>query len=365
VSRGTEAIVHLKALAHNLGVVRGRAPGAKLMAVVKADGYGHGLERVARVLAAAGVDAFGVAYTEDARRLREIGLSDRIVLLSGVIDPADLVEVRHLGAELVVHDPAQLALLEREGPAPPLPVWLKIDTGMHRLGFEPASVPAVHARLRALPNVHPDIVLMTHFASSDDALSEQTRDQQALFESIAAALPGARSLANSAAVLGWPRSHADWVRVGGLLYGISVIDGRTGSDLGLKPAMTLRSRLIAVKWVARGERIGYGGTFTCPEDMPVGVVAIGYGDGYPRHAGAGTPVLVNGRPAGVIGRVSMDLVTVDLRGQPQARVGDPVVLWGRGLPVETVAAHAGTIGYELTCGMTRRVHFREDESDCG
>ncbi len=360
MSRGTEAIVHLQALRHNLGVVRRMAPESKLMAVVKADGYGHGLERVARVLAE-GADAFGVAYTEDARRLREIGLAQRIVLLSGVIDATDLAEVRRLDAEIVVHDLRQVELLEAEGGSRPLKVWLKIDTGMHRLGFAPADAAEVFARLRALPNVDPDMVLMTHFANSDVVDDPQTRVQQALFESTVAALPGARSLANSAAVLGWPESRADWVRAGGLLYGISVIEGRSGSDLGLQPAMTLRSRLLAVKRIAAGERIGYGGDFTCPEDMPVGVVAIGYGDGYPRHARGMTPVLVNGKPTGIIGRVSMDLVTVDLRGQPDAGVGDPVLLWGRGLPVETVATHAGTIGYELTCGMTRRVRFVEDD----
>jgi alanine racemase len=360
VSRGTEAIVHLQALRHNLGVVRRLAPQSRLMAVVKADGYGHGLERVARVLAE-GADAFGVAYTEDARRLREAGFDNRIVLLSGVIDPADLAEVRRLDAEIVVHDPGQVALLERNGAESRLKVWLKIDTGMHRLGFDPGEVGAVHARLRALPGVDPDIVLMTHFANSDVKDDAQTSAQQALFRDTVAALPGARTLANSAALLGWPDSCADWVRVGGLLYGISVIEGRSGSDLGLQPAMTLMSRLIAVKTVRGGERIGYGGDFICPQDMPVGVVAIGYGDGYPRHAGPGSVVLVNDRPAAIIGRVSMDLVSVDLRGQPAARVGDPVLLWGRGLPVEQVAAQAGTIGYELTCGMTRRVRFIEDD----
>ncbi|HRQ64901.1 MAG TPA: alanine racemase [Xanthomonadaceae bacterium] len=360
MSRGTQAIVHLQALRHNLGVVRAHAAASKVMAVVKADGYGHGLERVARVLAD-GADAFGVAYTEDARRLRDIGLDHRIVLLSGVIDPDDLAEVRRLDAEIVVHDPGQLALLECNGASKPLKVWLKIDTGMHRLGFDPAEARAVHARLRALPHVDPDIVLMTHFASSDVAGDPRTRAQQALFQRTVDALPGARTLANSAALLGWPDSHADWVRAGGLLYGISVIEGRTGSDLGLHPAMTLRSRLIAVKRVARGERVGYGGDFVCPDDMRIGVVAIGYGDGYPRHVAGGTQVLVNGQPAGIVGRVSMDLVSVDLRGQPEARVGDPVVLWGRGLPVETIAAQAGTIGYELTCGMTRRVRFVEDD----
>jgi alanine racemase len=180
-----------------------------------------------------------------------------------------------------------------------------------------------------------------------------------VFAEATAGLPGARSLANSAAVLGWPDAHFDWVRPGGALYGISVVEGRTGSDFGLRPAMTLATRLIAVNRIAKGERIGYSGTWQCPEDMPVGVAAIGYGDGYPRRVPAGTPALVNGQRSDIIGRVSMDLMTIDLRSQPDARPGDPVVLWGEGLPVEAIAAAAGTIGYEPVCSITRRVRFME------
>lgn len=354
MSRGTEAIIHLEALRHNLATARRLAPQAKLMAVVKADGYGHGLERVARVLAD-GADAFGVAYTEDARRLREIGLDHRIVLLSGVIDPADLAEVRRLGAEIVVHDPQQLDLLEAEGVRPPIRVWLKLDTGMHRLGFEPGQAAAVHARLRALPNVDPDIALMTHFACSDAVGDPETPRQQKRFEAAVGALPGTRSLANSAAMIAWPESRADWIRVGGLLYGISVLPGRSGNELGLHPAMTLCSRLIAVRQVGRGERIGYGGDYVCPEDMPMGVIAIGYGDGYPRQLGSGTPVLVRGRRAPLAGRISMDMIAVDVTRVPEVRVGDEVMLWGAGLPVEELARMAGTIPYELLCGVTQRV----------
>jgi alanine racemase len=212
--------------------------------------------------------------------------------------------------------------------------------------------------------VDDDIVLMTHFACSDAFPGTreddgQTRSQLDAFAAVTEGLPGRRSLANSAAVLGWPASHGDWIRPGGALYGMSLVAGRPGSEFGLRPAMTLSTRLLAVKRVRRGECVGYGAAWTCPEDMPVGVAAIGYGDGYPRHAPAGTPVLVKGRPAQVIGRVSMDLMTLDLRGQPDAVAGDPVVLWGEGLPVETVAESAGTIAYELTCSVTRRVAIEE------
>jgi alanine racemase len=209
-----------------------------------------------------------------------------------------------------------------------------------------------------------EIVLMNHFASSDefaDSPSQgvQTRQQLDVFRAAAAGLDGARSLANSAAVLGWPEAHGDWIRPGGALYGISVVDGRTGGDFGLRSAMTLSTRLIAVNRVCKGGRIGYAGTWECPEDMDVGVAAIGYGDGYPRAAPAGTPVLVGGHRTQLIGRVSMDLMTIDLRSVPGARVGDPVTLWGAELPVETIASGAGTIGYELTCSITRRVRFFE------
>ena len=328
------------------------------MAVVKADGYGHGLERVARALS--GADAFGVAALSDAERLRAAGLSQPIVLLSGFDEPDDIAQLRRLNVETAVHHAFQLEMLEQAPGGDPIRCWLKLDTGMHRLGFAPEYVRDAYARLQAMPAVADDIVLMNHFASSDEFQRPQTREQLRVFAEATAGLSGARSLANSAAVLGWPDTHADWVRPGGALYGISVVDGKTGGDIGLKPAMTLATRLIAVNRIRKGERIGYSATWQCPEDMPVGVAAIGYGDGYPRSVPAGTPTLVNGLVTEIIGRVSMDLMTIDLRAQPTAKPGDPVVLWGEGLPVETIAAAAGTIGYEPVCSITRRVRFVED-----
>jgi len=357
MARPTSATIHTDALRHNLSQVRQRAPHSRVMAVVKADGYGHGLERVARALE--GADAFGVAALSDAERLRAVGLSQPIVLLSGFDEPDDLPQLRRLGVDTVVHHASQLEMLEQAPAGEPIRCWLKLDTGMHRLGFAPEDVRGAHARLAATPAVAGDIVLMNHFASSDEFANPQTREQLRVFAEATAGLPGARSLANSAAVLGWPAAHADWVRPGGALYGISVVAGRAGEDFGLRPAMTLSTRLIAVNRIRGGERIGYSATWECPEDMPVGVAAIGYGDGYPRHVPAGTPVLVNGRRADIIGRVSMDLMTIDLRTQPDAKPGDPVVLWGQGLPVETIADAAGTIGYEPVCSITRRVRFVE------
>lgn len=351
--RPTTATIHGDALRHNLAEIRRRAPSSRVMAVVKADAYGHGLERAGRALADA--DAFGVAMIEDARRLRTLGLTQPILLLAGFNAASDLPEVRSLRLDVAVHHSSQLEILEQDGGHDPIRCWLKVDSGMHRLGFPPGQVRDAHARLSALPGVDSEIVLMNHFASSDDFGGEQTRAQMRVFHDCTAGLPGPRSLANSAAILGWPESHGDWVRPGGALYGMSVVAGRTGQDFGLQPAMTLATALLAVNDVCRGESIGYSGTWRCPEDMRVGIAAAGYGDGYPRLAPSGTPVLLAGRPGALAGRVSMDLMAIDLRGHPAAKPGDPLVLWGGALPVETVAAAAGTIGYDLTCAVTQRV----------
>lgn len=361
MSRPTSATIHLDALRHNLARVRALAPHSKVMAVVKADGYGHGLERVARALA--GADAFGVAALADAERIRAAGLSNRVVLLSGFDDPADLPLMRALDVETVVHHDSQLEMLEAESAhlvaiAQPLRVWLKLDTGMHRLGFPAARAGEVRDRLNALPQVS-EVLLMTHLASSDAFDGAQTKAQIAVFDAADGIAGEVCSLANSAGILGWPQAHREWVRAGGALYGLSVVDGTTGADFGLQPAMTLATRLIAINRVRKDEPVGYSATWTCPEDMDIGVAAIGYGDGYPRSAPSGTPVLVRGVRVPLVGRVSMDLMTLDLRGAPNARVGDPVVLWGPQLPVEEIAAAAGTISYELTCSITRRVRFTE------
>lgn len=358
MSRTAVASIHLDALRTNLARIRTLSRGAKVMAVVKADGYGHGLERVARALSDA--DAFGVAAIADGRRLRAAGHRQRIVVLSGPDEAADLAELRRLQLDAVIHHDSQLDWLQGDHDPRPLRVWLKIDTGMHRLGFAPQRARDVFDRLRAAPSVDPDIVLMTHFAASDEFDKATTAEQIARFEAATRDLPGERCLSNSAAVLGWPAARGDWIRAGGLLYGLSVVAGKSGADLGFLPAMSLSTRLIAINRVQRGEHVGYAGTYECPDDMDVGVIAIGYGDGYPRSATAGTPVLVGHAPAAIVGRVSMDLVTIDLRHAPAARVGDRVLLWGPGLPVEQIADCAGTIAYDLTCGITRRVLLADD-----
>lgn len=360
MSRDVRATVHVAALRENLVRLRQLAPRSQVMAVVKADGYGHGLERVAQALR--GADAFGVASITDGLRIRAGGLDNRIVVLSGIDDAADIAEMRRLRLEPVVHHVSQLDLLAAAPPGEPLRVWLKVDTGMHRLGFPLERAAATHAALRMLAAVDPGITLMTHFANSDVFDDPITATQIARFEPLALAMGGERSLANSAAVLGFPDAQSDWIRVGGLLYGISVVAGKVGADFGFQPAMTLSARLVAIQQLARGERIGYGQGYACPEDMRVGVVAVGYGDGYPRHVRGAAAMLLRGRLAPVVGRVSMDLVTLDLRAHADARVGDEVVAWGRGLPIEHVADAAETIAYELVCGMTRRVRFVDDDA---
>ena len=353
MTRDTRAVIRLSALRDNLSLARQAAPGSRQLAVIKANAYGHGLVEVAQALEAA--DAFGVACLDEALTLREAGVDKPIVLLEGILSAAELQAVRRHRLDLVVHHSAQIAMLEQAPPGEPVGVWLKIDTGMHRLGVPPETAATFHRRLAACDAVQGAPRLMTHLANGDDRADPATKAQLRIFDEAISGLEGERSVANSAGILGWPQTHAEWNRPGILLYGVSPFGGEPWP--GLAPAMTLHSVLIAVRHLRRGEAIGYGGRFVCPEDMPVGVAAIGYGDGYPRHAPDGTPVLVNGRPAALAGTVSMDMLTLDLRNVPDAVPGDPVTLWGEGLPIETVAAHAGTIGYELLCKVTRRVRF--------
>jgi alanine racemase len=361
MSRTTVATIHLGALRHNLARLKALAAPAQVMAVVKADAYGHGLERVARALDRE-ASAFAVAALGDGLRLRAAGHRQRIVVLSGPDSLSDIAEMQRLQLDAAIHHDTQLQWLAHADAARGrVRVWLKVDSGMHRLGFAPGRVAGVHAQLAAMPGVDPAIGLLTHFSESEVFGGERTPAQIACFDEATRMFAGPRSLSNSAAVLGWPEARGDWVRTGGLLYGLSVVDGKTGEDFGFRPAMTLSTRLIAINRINKGERIGYNGAWTCPEDMPVGVAAVGYGDGYPRSAAAGTPVLVGEQRVPLIGRVSMDLITLDLRDAPAAKIGDRVMLWGPQLPVETIAARSATISYDLTCGMTRRVLFIEDE----
>ena len=350
------ATIDLAALRHNLARVREVAPASRVMAAIKADAYGHGAVAVARTLEEAGVDAFAVACLEEAVVLRKKQLRTPIALLEGVLSLDEAREASLLDLEIVVHDDWQLRLLEQLPPGVPLRLWFKLDSGMHRLGFPLSAARGLFESITARP--HWQLAgWITHLACADDVDSPMTPQQIAAFDSALKGLPGARSIANSAGLLAWPQARVDWVRPGLMLYGASPLPGKTGADLGLMPAMNVESRLIAVNEVAAGETIGYGATYRCPERMRVGIVAVGYADGVHRILPTGAPVLIHGCRVPIIGRVSMDMITVDLRSLPQAQVGDTVLLWGDGLPAEEVAGWAGTLAYELFCGLTNRVHL--------
>lgn len=353
--RPAQVLIDLHALRHNLQQVRRSAPDRRIMAAIKANGYGHGLEWVAKALGDS--DGFGVACIEEALQLRQAGITAPITLLEGFFHTDELPLIEQNALDLVLHHPQQIEQLLSASVSGPLRVWLKVDSGMHRLGVAPELAAVLWRKLEAHPAIDA-IGQMTHLATADEPDHPATRHQLNVFAETTAELGGLKSIANSAGILGWPGSHGDVVRPGIMLYGVSPFIGGRASEYDLKPVMTFRSELIAINRMKKGDAVGYGGTWRCPEDMTVGVVAAGYGDGYPRHATNGTPVLLNGKRVSLAGRVSMDMLTVDLRGQPEAKIGDPVVLWGRGLPAEEVAEFAGTIAYELFCGVTQRVPFR-------
>jgi len=350
--RPARALINPDSLRHNFARVRNYASLASVMAVVKANGYGHGLVWTAKTLRDAG--AFGVASVEDGVLLRDAGIKQPICLLEGFFHPEELPALVRYQLSSVVHHESQLWDLEHTDTLEPIDVWVKVDTGMHRIGFPPVFVPSVIKRLKVCMAVG-RVRVMSHFPTADNRFDSATPQQVRQFDELTLNLNIERSLANSAGIVNWPSSHFDWVRPGIMLYGASPMIGVSAAELDLKPVMTLTSELIAVNPRRKGDAIGYGSDWVCPEDMPVGVVAIGYGDGYPRHAPPGTPVLVNGARVPIIGRVSMDMVTVDLRDLPDAKVGDAVVLWGAGLPVDEIAALSGTIAYELLCCVTSRV----------
>jgi alanine racemase len=361
MTRPARVVINLAALHHNLARIRMLAPHSKIMAIVKADAYGHGITRVARSLRS--TDAFGVACLEEARELRAAGISHPIILLEGPYSGTEMSEIAALELDIVVHDESQVCMLEKAHLARPVAVWLKIDSGMHRLGFLPELTRTIWQRLHNCAAVANNIRLMTHLANASERNDAMTATQLQCFRSVTDGISAELSVANSAGVIAHPATHMDWIRPGLMLYGVSPMSDSTSQEEGLQPVMTLESRLIAIKLLHANEPVGYGATWRCPEDMPVGVVAAGYGDGYPRHAPSGTPVVVNGEQVALIGRASMDMLTVDLRKQPDARVGDPVVLWGAGLPVEEIAKHAGTIPYELLCGVHKRLQFIDHGED--
>jgi len=353
MSRPAQVVINLAALRHNFSRVRALASASRIIAVVKADAYGHGLVRVAQALPAA--DAFGVACLEEATELRDAGIGQPIILLEGPYTGGELTEIVRLGLDVVIHHEDQIRMLEQYQGNGAVKVWMKIDSGMHRLGFDPAVVPTCWLRLQKCESIQQDINLMTHMANASNPDSDMTQRQLDIFNKTCAGIPGLRTLANSAALLAWPQTHADYVRPGLMLYGVSPMDGKTATDHNLLPVMSLRSKLISIRHVNRGEPVGYGADWLCPEAMPIGIVAAGYGDGFPRHGRTGTPVMINGRRSQIIGNPSMDMLTVDLRNIPGVKIGDPVELWGDALPVEDVAKSAKTIPYELLCAVHKRL----------
>jgi alanine racemase len=328
------------------------------MAVIKANAYGHGLSRIAEVLDGL-VDGFAVARVQEGVSLRNLGLWQPIVVLEGFTQREEVFDLLEFELGVSFHSPHQLEILNHVHQSAALNVWLKIDTGMNRLGFKADEIPDIYAKLSACEMVQKPLNFMTHFANADDKDDSKTAAQIALFKQLTASYEGEKSMANSAGILAWQDSQTDWVRAGIMLYGISPFSDSTGVELGLKPLMSLHSRLIAVRDIAAGETVGYSGIWTSKTATKLGVVAIGYGDGYPRYAKTGTPVLINGERFPLVGRVSMDMITVDLGLNSSVKAGDNVTLWGENLPVEEIAVWADTIPYTLVCGITPRVEILE------
>lgn len=353
------ALIDSAALRHNLGTIRAYAPRAKVMAVIKANAYGHGL--VSTALALADADSFAVARLEEGIVLRSAGVRAPIVLLEGVFNAEQLAEAAHHRFELVVHDPSQVKLLEGHRDARRFTLWIKMDTGMNRLGFRPEDFAPALARLRAMTVPPLELRAMTHLARADERDEPMTRDQIGRFDATltAAGLAGpqrlATSIGNSAGTLAWPAAHGDWVRPGLAMYGVSPFAGETAARHGLKPVMTLETTVLTVRDVKRGETVGYAGTWRAERDSAIAILAAGYGDGLPRHLAKGTPVLIGGARYPLVGRVSMDMIAVDVTGASKIATGSKAIIWGEGLPVEEIATHADTIPYELLCGVSQRV----------
>lgn len=356
MSRPIHATIHLEALRHNYAVAKAAAPRSKVLAVVKANAYGHGLERAYQALGTV-ADGFATLELDGAVRLRERGFKGPILLLEGFFEASELDVIAGHDLSVAVHHEGQLAMLEAATLARPLDVWFKINTGMNRLGFPLARARTGLERLGASGRAGA-VTLMTHFANSDGPPGIDEAVQR--FELVTQGYRFPRSLANTAAIFAHPGTHHDVVRLGIGLYGATPFAQRTAESLGLRPAMTLASQLIAIQDLKAGECVGYGSTFRAERDMRIGVVACGYADGYPRHAPSGTPILVGDSRTRTVGRVSMDMLTVDLSTVPGAHVGTPVTLWGEGVAIDEVAVPSGTVGYELMCAVMPRVKAGTD-----
>jgi alanine racemase len=353
--RPIRATISASALAHNLRIAKAHAAGAKVWAVLKANAYGHGLERAARALEAA--DGFAVLDFQEAARLRAAGAKKPILMLEGFFKPVDVPLLHKYALTPVIHNPEQVEMVRSTRLGGEIDACVKVNSGMNRLGFTVESLRPAYNAVRMHPDIR-SVTLMTHFADADGPGG--IKAQLDWFNEITLGFDAPRSLANSAALLRYPeQTRGDWVRPGIMLYGCSPFADRSAESLSLKPAMTLASEIIAVQHLRPGERVGYGFSYEAAGDLTVGVIACGYADGYPRHAPTGTPVLVNGKRTRIVGRVSMDMICVDITALPEARVGTPVTLWGEGLSADEVAASAGTLSYELLCALAPRVPVGE------
>lgn len=360
MSRGAKAIIDLNALQHNYQVAQSTAKSSQLIPIIKANAYGHGAIEVAQALSSASL--FGVAALEEALELRQAGIAQPILLLEGFFHPSEIEEVIANNCLMVLHSLQQIEQLLSYAIESPLHVWIKLDTGMNRLGLLPEELPLAVARLQSNKLITID-VLASHLACADDLHNLYTPRQLEILKASNQAYSFALSMANSAGILAWPDSHFQWVRPGIMLYGANPFIHGSAEEYQLKPVMQLTAKIIALHQRKQGEAIGYGNTWVCPESMPVGVVGIGYGDGYPRIVPHGTPTWINGKEAMIIGRVSMDMLCVDLRGHNQVQIGDTVQLWGDKIAVDQVARAAQTIAYELTCGISKRVQYEYRQGD--
>ncbi len=348
--RPAQALIDLEALRGNYRLAR-QLGGGKALAVIKADAYGHGAVACARALEAE-ADGFGVACIEEALELRQAGIRKPVLLLEGFFDAAELPLIVEHDLWTAAASPWQVEALAAFGTSATLQVWLKLDSGMHRLGLSVDEFRAAHARLSALPHIAP-MVLMSHMARADELDSPRTLEQLQTFNRAIDGLPGETSLCNSPALLGWPQVRSDWVRPGLMLYGANPLPDDTALTARLRPVMTMQSKVIADRWIEAGEPVGYGARFVAKARTRVGVVALGYADGYPQFAPNGTPVLIDGQPGGLIGRVSMDMLTVDLTAHPQAGIGSVVELWGSAPTLSELAPRCGVSAYQLPCAVKR------------
>lgn len=354
--RATQATVRLGAIGHNLKTAITLAPGSKVLPVIKANAYGHGVVEVARKLeafSASRVPAFAVAFMDEAVHLRQAGIERPILVLQGCSQPDDIAEAAAHDFWLMLHSPEQVEWVKRSTTRQPARLWLKVDTGMRRLGLDIADLGSITSALKASENVQSGTVLCSHLACADDLQNQQTQQQIEQLKQGASTYHLPWSIANSAGIIGWPQSHGDWIRPGYMLYGNNPL--LTPSPVRLTAAMSMTSEIIAIRKIAAGQAVGYGHDWVASAPTTIGILSIGYADGYPRHAPSGTPVWLNGQRAGLAGRVSMDMIAIDLTGIEHAAVGDQVELWGQNVNVDEVAGYAGTIGYEILAGLSGRV----------